>query len=78
MSQPRILIADDDGEIRALLRCAFGVKSWTVETVVDGKEALSALISNCYDLVILDLKMPILPGLEILKVLRLLSKLDLN
>ncbi|MBI4949523.1 MAG: sigma-54-dependent Fis family transcriptional regulator [Deltaproteobacteria bacterium] len=63
----KILITDDDGDLRELLTEA--VKNWgyTVSVAKDGEEALRKLRMERYDIVITDLMMPVMDGLALLK-----------
>ena len=67
MSIQRILVADDEESIRWVLSKALTKKGFNVDLAEDGKQALSMLRSNHYDLAVLDIKMPGMQGLEILK-----------
>jgi two-component system OmpR family response regulator len=66
----RILIAEDDQVLAdGLLRSLRGA-GYAVDHVASGTEADAALVSHDFDLVILDLGLPKLPGLEVLRKLR--------
>jgi two-component system OmpR family response regulator len=66
----RILIAEDDQVLAdGLLRSLRGT-GYAVDHVASGTEADAALVSHDFDLVILDLGLPKLPGLEVLRKLR--------
>jgi CheY-like chemotaxis protein len=62
----KILIVDDDLYIRELYEEVLKGEGNEVETAVDGNEALEKLSKNTYDLVLLDVMMPKLDGLEVL------------
>ncbi|MFW5740770.1 MAG: HD domain-containing phosphohydrolase [Myxococcota bacterium] len=64
--RPRILIVDDEKFIRDILADFLGLEGYTVRTASDGVSALEALSTARYDLVISDLKMPRMGGLELL------------
>ena len=68
MSIQRILVADDEESIRWVLSKALVKKGFKVDLAEDGKQALSMFRSNHYDLAVLDIKMPGLQGLELLKL----------
>ena len=71
MNPERILFVDDDGELRELIKdllSAHGFKS--VTTAGDGIEALKILKQGKTDLVVLDVMMPHLDGLDLLKIIR--------
>lgn len=66
MQQPRVLIADDEPMILAALTDFLSDEDWFVETASDGQEALQSLIVGHFDVAVLDIRMPILDGFEIL------------
>jgi CheY-like chemotaxis protein len=65
-----ILIVDDDQVTRHLLRKVLTKAGFTVATAKDGVEALKALRAKSYDLLLLDVWMPRMSGLELLAKLR--------
>lgn len=65
----RILIADDEDSIRELLSRALSEKGYAVETAKDGVEALERVERQQYSLVLLDIWMPRMNGLEVLSKL---------
>ncbi len=66
----RILIAEDDAIIADGLSRSLRQGGYAVDWAPNGLEAESALLTVTYDLLILDLGLPKLPGLEVLKRLR--------
>lgn len=67
---PNILLVDDDIELTELLSELLSLEGFNVHTVHNGKEALDQLESLKYDIVLLDVMMPVLNGIETLKQLR--------
>lgn len=65
-----VLIADDDEDILALVRATIERSGHEVMAVRDGAAALSAMAERRPDLVVLDIAMPELDGLEVLRRLR--------
>ncbi len=63
----RVLIVDDDKEMCEELSDILGHIGYETETATDGGKALSLVERNAYDLVLLDLKLPSVGGLEILR-----------
>jgi CheY-like chemotaxis protein/anti-sigma regulatory factor (Ser/Thr protein kinase) len=66
----RILVVDDDRSTRHLIRLQLRSAGYTVETAGDGAAAIARLRRKPYDLVLLDVWMPGMDGLEMLKRLR--------
>ncbi len=67
---PTILITDDEPNIRKTLSQTFKLEGYRVETAGDGRQALGVLEDGGIDLVMLDLQMPHMDGLETLRELR--------
>lgn len=67
---PNILLVDDDIDLTELLSELLSLEGFGVKTVHNGYDALYELEQNSYDLVLLDVMMPILNGVETLKRLR--------
>ncbi|MCL2723889.1 MAG: response regulator [Polyangiaceae bacterium] len=65
----RVLIVDDEKFIRDILADFLGMEGYVVRTAEDGKAALSELHHAQYDLVISDLKMPRMGGIELLEAI---------
>ncbi|MBS1238544.1 MAG: response regulator receiver protein [Deltaproteobacteria bacterium] len=66
----KILIVDDSRELREILEEYLGSEGDTVEGANNGKEALEKYRNNYYDLIITDLNMPELAGMELIKAIR--------
>ena len=66
----RVLIIEDDQELRELLRTTLEAEGFTAEIATDGAEGLSRLRRGIPDLVLLDLVLPGVNGLEVLMALR--------
>jgi two-component system response regulator ChvI len=69
----KIILVDDDSNILASVSLALRDEGWSVETYNDGEQGLIALQRNVPDIAILDIKMPRLDGMEVLKKLRVSS-----
>jgi CheY-like chemotaxis protein len=70
----RILIADDSEINRVLLKNILEVNGYTVDAAANGEEALQLLTDNLYKLALIDINMPVLSGLELVKILRQQNK----
>lgn len=66
----RILLADDDPQILRALRITLGARGYEVTIASDGRQALDAAAKVHPDLVVLDLGMPGLSGIEVIQALR--------
>jgi len=67
----RILIAEDDEALARFVRQGLEGEHYTVDVLPDGDRARSAAAENDYDLVILDLNLPKLDGVNVLRQVRL-------
>jgi len=70
MPLTRILVADDEESMRWVLSKALKRKGFAVDLAQDGRQALELIKDNCYDLAILDIKMPGISGLDLLDKIR--------
>jgi len=68
--QPRILVVDDEAPIRILLTDLLEEKGYVVLTAVDGASALDCAITQQPDLILLDICMPGMEGMEVCAKLR--------
>jgi two-component system, OmpR family, response regulator len=67
---PSILVVDDDPHIRDVVRFAFEKTGMTISIAQDGKDALRQFDRNLHDLVVLDIGMPEMDGLEVCRQIR--------
>ncbi|MEH7250363.1 response regulator transcription factor [Neobacillus niacini] len=70
----KILIVDDEFKMRHLLRLYLQQESYLVEDAADGRQACDKIIKDDYDLIILDVMMPLMDGWETLKHIRGISE----
>lgn len=66
----KILVIEDEKDVRKTLQMQLEMEGFSVITASDGKEGLSKAKTSGADLVILDLKLPELPGEEVCRELR--------
>lgn len=66
----KLLIVDDDGEIRKLLKVTFGYGKYEVLEAVSGAQALEIAKHVSPDVIILDVMMPGISGIEVCKTIK--------
>jgi DNA-binding response OmpR family regulator len=67
LRQERILVVDDEADIREMLADVLSGVGYQVDKAASGDQALAKLGSHSYDLMLLDLRMPEVDGLEVMK-----------
>jgi DNA-binding response OmpR family regulator len=70
----RLFVVDDEPDMVDLLATILRADGFEVDTDTDGRSALARILNDPPDLVLLDLMMPDLDGMEILKLMRLDAK----
>ena len=70
MNPARILVVDDDENLRWVLKTQLEDMGYSVSTAIDGEQALAAIERELPALILTDLKMPGLSGLELLDRIR--------
>src|SRR5579863_8956652 len=66
----RVLVAEDDDGLRSVLERGLRENGYAVDVVADGQEALNYLRTYDYEVAILDWRMPVVSGLEVIHQLR--------
>ena len=66
----RILIVEDEKKVAAFIKKGLEEETYAVDVAYDGEEGLYLGMENQYDLIILDLMLPVIDGLEVLSRLR--------
>lgn len=66
----KILLAEDEQQLSRVLETAMTHEGYHVDTAFDGQEAVDLAKENAYDLMILDIMMPVKTGIEALKEIR--------
>ncbi len=70
MAKPRVLVVDDEEDILELVRYNLAKEGYKVHCVATGEEALEAARHEVPDLIVLDLMLPGVDGLEVCRILR--------
>ena len=70
---PTVLIAEDSRDTRVMLKRAFELKGYKVLEAQDGNEALEVVNETRPNLIVVDLNMPVVDGLETIKEIRRLE-----
>src|SRR5258705_14020788 len=69
----KLLIAEDDFFIRDIYNKVFSSSGYEVLVAIDGEDALTKIKQQPYDLIILDIMMPKITGLDVLRQLRTMN-----
>ncbi len=70
MGRHQLLIVDDEPDLRWVLRGLFEDEGFDVAEAEDGEQALQAIAAHMPDVVLSDMRMPRMPGIELLRALR--------
>ena len=73
MSAHKILIIEDEVKIARFLELELGHEGYAVDQSHDGREGLQKALNNEYDLIVLDIMLPSMNGIEVLRKLRQVS-----
>ena len=73
----KILIVDDEGDLRTLFGLCFLRRGYSIVVAGDGAVGLQCVATHAPDLLVTDLNMPVLDGLELLRQLRAAGHADL-
>jgi CheY-like chemotaxis protein len=66
----RVLLVDDNAVVMAVYRSGLSMAGFTVDTAIDGAEALARAAATEPDVIVLDLMLPIIDGFEVLRRIR--------
>lgn len=66
----KVLYAEDERQLSVAVTEILKMEGFTVTPVYDGKQAVDALESDYFDVVVLDIMMPVMDGIEVLKYMR--------
>jgi CheY-like chemotaxis protein len=72
---PKILVIDDESNLRNVMKCNLIASGYIVTTAENGEEGLKAARRYKPDLIVLDVKMPVMSGWDVLTNLRNTPKL---
>ena len=65
-----ILLVEDEARVADFIRRGLSAEGWSVDHVSDGEEALEYAAANGYDIILLDLMLPGMPGQDVCRKLR--------
>jgi signal transduction histidine kinase/HD-like signal output (HDOD) protein/ActR/RegA family two-component response regulator len=71
--KPRILVVDDEEQVRAIISEALSSQGYEITHATNGNEAIEAVRANPPDLLTLDIRMPRVDGMSVLRTLQKLS-----
>lgn len=77
MNRQTILVVEDESNILTIMRAILSANDYKVIEARDGKQALQMVASHCPDLVLLDLGLPDMDGLGIIRQVRAWSKMPI-
>ena len=69
-NKTNILVVEDDRQIRKLMSTTLSANGYNVECVIDGEQAIMAVSANKFDIVLLDLGLPDIDGVTVIKKIR--------
>lgn len=70
MKKVKVLVVDDEENIRLLFKEELEEEDYEVETASNGLEALERLKGSSFDVVVLDIKMPVMDGIQALNAIK--------
>lgn len=68
--QPRVLVVDDDETIRTTMKAILQDEGYAVDLAATGKEAIQKTQEKSYNIALLDIRLPDMEGVELLKLLK--------
>ena len=69
-SKTNILVVEDDRQIRKLMSTTLSANGYNIECAIDGEQAIMAVSTNKFDIVLLDLGLPDIDGVTVIKKIR--------
>ncbi|MHB8110844.1 MAG: response regulator [Syntrophorhabdaceae bacterium] len=74
MKKQRILVVDDEENIRLLFKEELEEEGYEVDTASNGLEALEKIKASEFDVIVLDIKMPVMDGIQALNAIKNINK----
>ncbi|HKG13584.1 MAG TPA: response regulator [Pyrinomonadaceae bacterium] len=74
-ANPTVMVVDDSADIRELTRLQLGILGYQVVEAAEGRQAVELASRECPALILMDLTMPVLDGLEATRLIRGLAEL---
>jgi two-component system OmpR family response regulator len=74
---PRVLLVDDDKELLELLRDYLTQEGFVVDTAFDGQAGVGKALNDSYDIMVLDVMMPLIDGIQSLRLIRAQTNLPI-
>ena len=68
--EARVLLVDDDLINREVGLIILGEIGWQIDVAANGQEAVDLVVANHYQLILMDMQMPVMNGLEATKIIR--------
>jgi DNA-binding response OmpR family regulator len=70
MDQLRVLYVDDDADLRRIVKDQLGPEGFVLDEAEDGAKAIAMLEKGNYNLMLLDINMPVKSGIDVLKFIK--------
>jgi two-component system response regulator HydG len=71
--KPKILVVDDESSHRQMITAVLSAEGYEIKEAVDGNEAVKAVAEKFHDLILMDIRMPGLSGIEALQKIKDIS-----
>jgi DNA-binding NtrC family response regulator len=69
-TKPRLLVVDDEEDLRTLLGDVLLTQGYEIESAEDGEQAIDMLKRDAFDITLLDIQMPNVNGIQVLKYIK--------
>jgi two-component system response regulator HydG len=71
--KPKILVVDDEASHRQMIKAVLSAEGYEISEAIDGEDAVRSVEAQFYDLILMDIRMPGLSGIEALKKIKDIS-----